>query len=338
MIETHPHPNLPPEGEGVFLRAFVALLLAMTALSSGNASAQAPSRPLRLVVPFPPGSAGDVIARAIVPTANEVMKRTIIVDNRGGAAGNIAAEIVAKSTPDGTTLLFGTTGLLAINPAIYPKIPYDTLRDFAPVTLSAGSTYTVVVTPSLPVTSLKEYVAYAKARPGQLNLGSSGAGTSVHLSAELFNSTVGIKTVHVPYKGATEALTDLIGGRIHVMFASTSSAVPFVRSGKVKALAITGTERDDALPQLPTILETGVADYSSVGFFGVLAPAKTPKTVITYLNEGFVTAQKTTEVKQRLSALGVIPAWSTPEQFAERLRVELAKWAKAARAIGAKAD
>lgn len=312
--------------------------LPLTALAQPAAGSTAQARPLRLVVPFPPGSAGDVIARAIAPTAMEVMKRTIIVDNRGGAAGAIAAEIVAKSTPDGTTLLFGTTGLLAINPAIYPKLTYDPLRDFAPVTLSAGSTYTVVVAPSLPVSTLKEFVAYARARPGELNLGSSGAGTAVHLSAELFNSIVGIKTVHVAYKGATEALTDLIAGRIHMMFASTSSAVPFVRSGKVKALAITGTERDETHPQLPTILETGVADYSAAGFFGVLAPVKTPRAAIDSLNEGFVAALKTAEVKQRLSALGVSPAWSTPEQFSERLRVELAKWTKAARAIGARAD
>ena len=191
----------------------VVLALLCIPLSASAQSTGSTARPLRLVVPFPPGSAGDVIARAIVPTATEVMKRTIIVDNRGGAAGAIAAEIVAKATPDGTTLLFGTTGLLAINPAIYPKLSYHPLRDFAPVTLSAGSTlYGRGSAAPAAVSTLKEYVAYAKSKPGELNLGSSGTGTSVHLSAELFNSIVGIKTVHVPYKGATEALTDLIAG------------------------------------------------------------------------------------------------------------------------------
>jgi tripartite-type tricarboxylate transporter receptor subunit TctC len=318
--------------------AVVLALMFCIPLSVFAQLAATTARPIRLVVPFPPGSAGDVIARAIVPTATETMKRTIIIDNRGGAAGAIAAEIVVNSPPDGNTLLFGTTGLLAILPAINPKVTYHPLRDFAPVTLTAGSTYTVVVTLSLPVSTLKEFVAFARTKPGELNLGSSGTGTSVHLSGELFNSIVGIKTVHVPYKGATEALTDLIAGRIHVMFASTSSAVPFVRSGKVKALAITGTERDEALPQLPTILETGVADFSSIGFFGVLAPAKTLRAKIASLNEGFVAALKTAEVKQRLAALGVSPAWSTPEQFGERLRLELAKWTKAARTIGARVD
>jgi tripartite-type tricarboxylate transporter receptor subunit TctC len=324
----------------MMLRALLAaaIVMSMTSGAFAQAGATAQGRPIRMLVPFPPGSAGDVIARALAPMASEIGRQTIIIDNRGGAAGSIAAELAAKSTPDGSTLFFGTTGALAINPAIYPKLSYDPVRDFAGVTLCATSTYTIVVSPALPVANLKEYVAYAKARPGELNLGSSGAGTSVHLSAELFNSVVGIKTIHVPYKGASEALTDLIAGRVHVMFASTSSAVPFVRGGRVKALAITGTERDPAMPELPTVLETGVADYSSVGFFGVLVPVATPRAVINRLNETFVAALKTPEVKQKFAALGVAVAWSTPEIFSERIKVEKAKWTKVARAIGAQAD
>lgn len=322
----------------IVFAAVLALWLAPMACAQTAGSAGAQGRPIRMLVPFPPGSAGDVIARALAPSASEVGRHTIIIDNRGGAAGSIAAEIAAKSTPDGSTLFFGTTGALAINPALYPKLPYDPVRDFAGVTLCATSTYTIVVAPALPVTTLKDYVAYAKARPGELNLGSSGAGTSVHLSAELFHSVVGVKTTHVPYKGAAEALTDLIAGRVHIMFASTSSAVPFVRSGKVKALAITGTERDPALPELPTVLETGVADYSSVGFFGVLAPVATPKAVINRLNATFVTALKTAEVKQKFAALGVAVTWSTPEAFGERVKTEKAKWTKVARSLGARAD
>lgn len=323
-------------------RAVWACLALVTAYSMAPCHAQmggtAQGRPIRMVVPFPPGSAGDVVARAIVPTASDLLKQTIIIDNRGGAAGAIAAEIVAKATPDGQTLLFGTTGLIAINPALYPRLPYDPVRDFSPVALCAGSTYTVVVPNGLPVANLKEFVALARSKPGALNLGSSGAGTSVHMSAELFNSVVGIKTTHVPYKGASEALTDLIAGRIHVMFAATSSAVPFVLSGKVKALAITGTERDPAMPNLPTIMETGVAEYHSIGFFGVLAPPATPKGIVMRLNEGFVASLKTPEVRQRLAALGTFPSGSTPEQFGERIKVELAKWTRAAKAIGARAD
>lgn len=310
------------------------------ALLTAPASSQTMAgRPIRLLVPFPPGSAGDVIARAVAPTAADVAKQAIVIDNRGGAAGSIAAELAAKSAPDGQTLFFGTTGALAINPALYARLPYDPVRDYAPITLAATSTYTIVVAPSLPVTTLKEYVAYARARPpGTLNLGSSGAGTSVHLSAELFHSVIGVRTTHVPYKGASEALTDLIAGRVHVMCASTSSAVPFVRGGRVKALAITGTERDEALPDVPTVLETGVADYSSVGFFGVLAPLGTPVPVVQRLNTVFVTALKTPEVKQKFAALGVAPAWSTPAAFGERIRTEKAKWAKVAQAVGARAD
>ncbi|MGE5525870.1 MAG: Bug family tripartite tricarboxylate transporter substrate binding protein [Rhodospirillaceae bacterium] len=324
------------------MRITLAIVAALAFTASTGVYAQATAspqgRPIRMLVPFPPGSAGDVIVRALAPTASEIGKQTIIIDNRGGAAGSIAAELAAKSTPDGATLFFGTTGALAINPAIYPKLAYDPVRDFAGVTLCATSTYTIVVSPALPVATLKEYVAYAKARPAELNLGSSGAGTSVHLSAELFNSVVGIKTTHVPYKGASEALTDLIAGRVHVMFASTSSAVPFVRGAKVKALAITGIERDPGMPELPTVQETGVADYNSVGFFGVLASVATPKAIIARLNETFVTALKTDEVKRKFASLGVAVAWSTPEAFGERIKTEKAKWTKVARAIGARAD
>ncbi len=321
--------------------AAVAVILSSipaSVIAQSSAGPGVRARPIRMVIPFPPGNSGDIIARAIMPTATDVMKHTIIIDNRGGASGAIAAEIVANSAPDGSTLLFGTTGLLAINPAMYSKLPYHPVRDFAPVVYCAGSTYTIVTSPSLPVANLKEFVALAKAKPGELNLGSTGAGTGMYLSGVLFNSRAGIKITHVPYKGATDALTDLIAGRIQVMFATTSSAVPYVQSNKVKALAITGTERDPALPQLPTVLETGVADYSSVSFFGVLAPKATPKAIVQRLNEAFVTALKSAEVKQRLATLGVNVAWSTPEEFGDRIKRELEKWTKTVRAIGVQAD
>jgi len=324
----------------IFATAVMAGILGSmptSVVAQSSASPGMRARPIRMVIPFPPGNSGDIIARAIMPTATDVMKHTIIIDNRGGASGAIAAEIVASSTPDGTTLLFGTTGLLAINPAMYSKLPYHPVRDFAPVVYCAGSTYTIVVSPALPVSNLKEFVALAKAKPGELNLGSTGAGTGMYLSGVLFNSIAGVKITHVPYKGATDALTDLIAGRIQVMFATTSSAVPYVQSNKVRALAITGTDRDPALPQLPTVLETGVADYTSVSFFGVLAPRATPRAIIQGLNEAFVTALKA-EVKQRLATLGVNVAWSTPEEFGDRIKRELEKWTKTVRAIGVQAD
>jgi len=297
-----------------------------------------PNRPIRIVAPFPPGSAGDVIPRAVAPGAGEVLKQNLFIENRPGAAGGIAAEVVAKSAPDGYTLLFGTTGTLAINAALYPKLSYDVMRDFVPIVLCATSAHVIVVAPQLPVATLKEYIAFAKSKPGQLNLASSGAGTAVHLSGELFNSLTGIKTVHVAYKGGAEALTDLIAGRVHVMFASMSSAVTLIRSGKVKALAVTSAERNAALPDLPTVREAAVPGYNVTGFFGLLAPAGTPRAIVTKLNENITIALKTPETKERLSALGVDVTWSTPEQFGDQIRDEIAQWTRAVKSAGAKAD
>lgn len=317
------------------------LLIAALAIVSIDAFAQTgdyPNRPIRVVAPFPPGSAGDVIPRAVAPGASDVLKQSIFIENRPGAAGGIAAETVAKSAPDGYTLLFGTTGTLAINAALYPKLPYDVQRDFVPVVMCATSSHVIVVAPQLPVTTLKDYIVYAKARPGQLNLASSGAGTAVHLSGELFNSMTGIRTVHIAYKGGAEALTDLIAGRVHVMFASMSSAVTLIRSGKVKALAVTSAERNSAIPELPTVREAALPGYAVSGFFGFLAPVATPRSIVSKLNENIVAALKTPEMKDRLAALGVDVVWSTPEQFGDQIREEIAQWTRAVKSAGAKAD
>lgn len=313
-------------------------LLALVCIEAAAQTGDYPNKPIRVIAPFPPGSAGDVIPRAVAPGALDVLKQTMFIDNRPGAAGGIAAETVAKSAPDGYTLLFGTTGTLAINAALYPKLSYDVMRDFAPIVMCATSSHVIVIAPQLPVSTLKDYIAYAKARPGQLNLASSGAGTAVHLSGELFNSMTGIKTVHIAYKGGAEALTDLIAGRVHVMFASMSSAVTLIKSGKVKALAVTSAERNSAIPELPTVREAGLPGYAVSGFFGFLAPAATSRAIITKLNENLVVALKTPEMKERMSALGVDVVWSTPEEFGNQIREEIAQWTRAVKSAGAKAD
>ncbi len=311
------------------------LVLACAITSVAFAQTTVP-RPIRVIAPFPPGSAGDIIPRAIAPNAAEALKQNMIIDNRPGAAGSIAAELVARAAPDGHTLLFGTTGVLAINPYLYSKLAYDPLKDFTPVALTATSQYAIVVAPSLPVKTLKDYVAYARARPGELNVATSGTGTAVHLSGELFHSMTGIKTVHVSYKGATEALTDLMAGRVQVMFASLSSAIPFTRSGKIRMLAITGGQRHPSMPEIPTVREAAVPEYEVTGFFGYLAPAGTPATVVRRLNETLNSVLKTQEIKDRLAAFGADVATGTPDEFQHIVRTELAKWGRAVTASGVK--
>ncbi len=311
------------------------LVLACAITSVAFAQTTVP-RPIRVIAPFPPGSAGDIIPRAIAPNAAEALKQNMIIDNRPGAAGSIAAELVARAAPDGHTLLFGTTGVLAINPYLYSKLAYDPLKDFTPVALTATSQYAIVVAPSLPVKTLKDYVAYARARPGELNVATSGTGTAVHLSGELFHSMTGIKTVHVSYKGATEALTDLMAGRVQVMFASLSSAIPFTRSGKIRMLAITGGQRHPSMPEIPTVREAAVPEYEVTGFFGYLAPAGTPAAVVRRLNETLNSVLKTQEIKDRLAAFGADVATGTPEEFQHIVRTELAKWGRAVKASDVK--
>ena len=306
------------------------------AANTPGSAASAAARPIRVIAPFPPGSAGDIIPRAIAPNASDALQQNMIIDNRPGAAGGIAAELVARAAPDGHTLLFGTTGVMAINPYLYTRLAYDPIKDFTPIALTATSQYAIVVAPSLPVKTLKEYIAYARVRPGEMNVATSGTGTAVHLSGALFHSMTGIKTVHVSYKGATEALTDLMAGRVQVMFASLSSAIPFARSGKIRMLAITGGQRHASMPDTPTVREAAVPDYEVTGFFGYLAPAGTPATVVKRLNETLNAVLKTQKIKDRLAAFGADVATGTPEEFRQLVRVELAKWGRAVKAAGVK--
>jgi tripartite-type tricarboxylate transporter receptor subunit TctC len=322
------------------MRPFHGLIAGvLLAACAATASAQSfPSKPIRIVVPFPPGGTTDVLARAAAQKLSDTLGQPAVVDNRPGAAGNIGAELVAKSPPDGYTLLMGTVGTHAINPALYPKMPYDHIRDFAPVILVAGVPNVLVVNPSLPVNSVQELVAYARANPGKLNFASSGSGTSIHLSGELFKTAAGLSMTHVPYKGSAPALMDLIGGQVQLMFDNLPSALPQIKAGKLKALAVTSRERAPALPNVPTIAESGFPGFEASSWFGLLAPAGTPQPVIATINGEVAKWLASPDAKEKLLAQGANAAGGTPEDFAKHIAAETAKWQKVVKESGAKVD
>jgi len=319
-------------------RAPVTLLVGFVWAAAGmHAAAQPyPNRPIRVIVPFGPGNAGDIIARAIAPHLIQALKQNLVMDNRPGAGGNIAAELVAHSAGDGYTLMLATIGTHGINPGLYPKLPYDPVKDFAPISMAATSPNMLVVNNNVPAKSVNDLIALAKSKPGALNFGSSGVGTSVHLSGELFNSLAGVKTVHIAYKGAGEALNDLIAGRNQFIFASMSSSINLAKAGKLRALAVTSPKRHPAMPDLPTMQEAGVPGFEALAWFGYLAPAATPRAIIKILNGAVVAALQDAEVKERLSGFGVDPVSSTPEEFAAYIKAEVAKWARVVKESGAK--
>ncbi len=296
-------------------------MLTLLACASGSPAYSAdlapayPNRPIRLIVPFPPGGGTDIVARAIVVKLAEGWGQQIIIDNRGGAGGVIGADTVAKSTPDGYTLLFGTPGALVINPLLNSKLPYDAMRDFAPVSLLALNPQLLAVHNSLPVNTVKELIALAKAQPGKLNYASVGEGTPNHLAMELFKSMTGTDMVHVPYKGAAPAVTDLVGGHVQLMFNPMPPLLPHVKSGRLKALAVGGTQRSSALPDVPTVAEAGVPGYEYVTWYSIVAPAKTPRAIINKLNARLAAVLVMPDVAQRLSVQGAEPRASTPEEL-----------------------
>jgi len=262
----------------------------------------------------------------------------VIVDNRPGAGGNIGAELVAKAPADGYTLLMGTVGTHAINPSLYAKMPYDHVKDFAPVILVAGVPNVLVVNPDLPFKTVADVVAYAKANPGKLNFASSGSGTSIHLSGELFKVMAGVQMTHVPYKGSAPALTDLIGGQVQLMFDNLPSALPQIKGGKLRAVAVTSTTRAAALPDVPTVAESGLPGFESSSWFGILAPAGTPKDIIAKINTDVQKWLSTPEAKEKLLGQGAIAAGGSPDDFAKHIQAETAKWAKVVKESGAKVD
>ena len=319
-----------------WLRA-VAAALVVAATPFAFAQSAYPSKPVRLVVPFPAAGTTDIIARATAQKLSETWGQQVIVDNRPGAAGNIGSELVAKAAPDGYTLLMGTVGTHAINPSLYAKMPYDHVKDFAPVILVAGVPNVLVVNSDLPVKSVPELIAYAKANPGKLNFASSGSGTSIHLSGELFKTMTGVTMTHVPYKGSAPALTDLVGGQVQLMFDNLPSSLAFIKAGKLRALAVTSTTRAPALPDVPTVADF-VPGFEASSWFGILAPAGTSPDVVAKINGEVSKWLATSDAKDKMSAQGANIAGGTPEDFAKHIQSETAKWAKVVKESGAKVD
>lgn len=316
----------------------LALAVAMV-LTAGGAFAQAwPSKPVTMVVPFPAGGTTDIVARLAAQKLSEAWGQPVIVDNRAGAGGNIGSAMVAKAAPDGYTLLMGTVGTHAINASLYEKMPYDVVKDFAPITNVAAVPNMLVINPALPVNSVKELIDYGKKNPGKLNMASSGNGTSIHLSGELFKVMTGVQMEHIPYKGSAPALTDMMGGQVQVMFDNMPSALPHVKSGKLKALAVTTLTRSPAVPDLPTIDEAGVKGFEAASWFGLLAPAGTPKEIVAKVQADIAKAMKTTDLTEKMAQQGAVAVGNTPDEFAAYIRQELAKWEKVVKASGAKAD
>ena len=322
------------------LRAAASLsaALAVSALHAAAAAEAYPAKPVRLVVAFPPGGGTDIIARSIAQKLAGRIAQQVVVDNRPGAGGNIGTDIVAKSAPDGYTILMGSAGPLAINASLFGKMPFDPIRDLAPVTLAASTPNVLVVHPSLRAATIEELIALAKARPGEINFASSGHGTPAHLAGELFNSMAGVKLVHVPYKGASPALADLLGGQVQLMFSTMPPALPHVKDGKLRALAVTSAKRSPAAPELPTVDEIALPGFEANTWHGVVVPAGTPETIVGRLNREIVAILHLPEVVERLSGQGAEPVGSTPQEFAAYIKSEALKWAKVVRHSGAKAE
>ena len=324
------------------LISVIAAASLIACLPTGDAYAQTapyPNRPVKLVVPFPPGGPLDIISRLIAQKASEDWGQSVVVDNRPGAGGNIGADVVAKSPPDGYTILMGALSTHAVNPSLYPKMPYDAVNDFAPISLVAITPNVLVVNTSLPVNSAKEFIAYAKANSGKLSFGSGSNGSAGHLAGELFKVETG-KTdiVHIPYKGGAPATQALLAGDTQFMFDNLANAMPQVKAGKLKALAVTTAERSKLAPDLPTMAEAGMPGFDISTWFGLVAPAGTPKDVIAKWNAEVVKILNSPDMRERLTAQGAEPAPSTPEQFAAFIQSEIPKYARIVKISGAKVD
>ena len=315
-----------------FSRTLAAAALAAACAAPAFAQTY-PTKPVRIIVPFPPGQASDVIARLVGQKMSENLGQQVVIDNRVGAGGNIGSDMGAKAPPDGYTLTMATAAL-PISASVYAKLPFDPVKDFATVTLMTVTPLVLIVHPALPVKNVKELVALARSRPGQLNFASSGMGTSHHLSGEMLRTVTGVNIVHVPYKGSQAAHIDLMSGQVAMMFDNILPVRPMVQAGKLKALAVTTPQRSPALPDVPTIAEAGLPNFEAVAWFGMLAPAGTPRDIVTKLNGEIVRVLKLPDVNERLSGMGAIVVGSTPDEFATWMRNEVAKWAKVVKAAG----
>ncbi len=320
--------------------AAVAALFAYTAIFAGSSLAQTvyPAKAIRYVVPFPAGGPLDIVARAIGQELNKSWGQAVVIDNRPGAGGNIGADLVAKAPADGYTILMGAVSTHAINVTLYNKLPYDPIRDFAPVTLITSVPNVLVVHPSVPANNVKELIALAKSRPGQLNFASGSTGSAGHLAGELFNSMAGVRMTHIPYKGAAPAVVDLMAGHVSLMFDNMSSALPNIKATRVRALAVTTLKRSPLLPQLPTISDAGLRGFDIATWFGIFAPAGAPPDIVARLNGEIVRILHTPEMKERLALLGAEPIGNKPDEFAAFVRAEIPKYAKVIQASGARAD
>ena len=297
-----------------------------------------PSKSIRYVVPYAPGGSTDIVARVLAIKLSEAMGQQVVVDNRPGAGGAIGADIVAKSPPDGYTMVTAVTSIMAINQFLYRKLPYDPEKDFAPVTQVGSLPRILVIHPSLPAKNVREFIAIAKAKPGQLNYGSSGVGTATHMTTELFKAMAGVDLVHIPYKGSGQVMGDVIGGQLALIFDQIVSSLPHVQGGKLRMLAITSAKRFPSLPDLPTIAESGVPGYESISWAGVAVPAGTPKEIVARLHAEIVKVLAMPDIRERFLRDGIETIGSTPEQFSEHIRRERIKWAKVVKDSGAKAD
>ena len=313
------------------------LLPAVLMLPANTCAQTYPVKTVRIVVPFPAGAGADTTTRLFTPKLTEALAQQFIVDNRAGAAGNIGAEAVARATADGYTLLTAPASL-ASSRSLYKNLSFDLARDFEPAAMLASAPFVLAVHPSVPAKSVQELIAFAKSRPGQLNFASTGIGGVNHLAAELFKHMAGIDIVHVPYKGTATAIPDLIGGQVSMMFTSTLSSLPHVKAGRLRALAITSAKRSLAAPELPTVAESGLGGYESSTWFALLAPAGTPREIVTRLNATIVAIGQTPEIRDRLVAQGAEPLGGTPEQVAAFIRSEIEKWGKAVAISGARAE
>ena len=319
------------------IRLFVAVLITGAATLPAHAQTY-PDRAIRIVVPFAAGGSTDIVARTTSQKLAERLRQSVVIDNRGGGGGNIGSDMVAKAPPDGYTLLLGTVGSLTINPTLYRKMPYDPLKDLAPIGYFGSAPNILVVHPSLPPRSVRELIAFAKSRPGQLNYASGGTGGSIHLAAELFKSLAKVDMVHVPYKGSGPGLIDLLGGQTQLMFATMPPALPHVRSGRLRALGVTGAQRSPLVPELPTIAESGLPGYEITQWWALLGPPALPSAMVARLNAELNAILQQPDVKERFASEGAVTAPNTPEWLASFMKSEVAKWAEVVRASGATAD
>jgi tripartite-type tricarboxylate transporter receptor subunit TctC len=316
----------------------ITLLLTGLLLALGTTAQTFPSKPVRIVIGFPAGGPLDQHARLLADRLQTVLGQTVLIDYKAGAGGTVGAQDVMKAAPDGHTLMLANTGVMVINPALYSKLPYGTLKDFVPIARTAMQPLALLVNPKVPVNTLKEFMDYTRTRPGQINYGSAGNGGISHLVPEMFKSATGLFMVHIPYRGSAPAFTDLMGGQVQFMAESIPQAAAYHKQGKVRALAVTSRERNPALPEIPSVIESGIKGFEVVGFYGFLAPAGTPKDVVAKLSEAFRQVMTQPDLRSRMIAQGADPAFLGAEDFAKFLAAEMPRWADAVQKSGARLD